>query len=99
MGRFISLHEMQRTVSAKDKKFVILNPLEEGVKVVMENYDVPEDCARIFVNYVKGKPEAQPKAKVIDRIHTRYDADGNKLPPVPEPRPEAGAEAEAETGG
>ncbi len=82
MLRAKTVHELRNQVKANHKFFAAGKPEAEGVALIVEQYQTTEDCARAFVQWLKGGPEkdAPSGAKaspgdVLETWHRQGDAD------------------------
>jgi hypothetical protein len=74
--RAMSVHDLRQTVTARHKMLSANKPLEEGVKLIEDEYKVNHDSALLFVQWLRGElPGAPPedKNKAIDRFHVVTD--------------------------
>ena len=73
-ARAKDLWTLRQEVKAADKFAVARKPAGEGVKLVMDGYGTDEGSARAFVEWVRGKGEADPpKASSLERLRRGFD--------------------------
>ena len=94
-SKAMDIHELRRTVKAQDKFFIASKPIDEGIKLVRENYAVDDSSARAFVYFIKGLPDAKgggefgPDGKpvrpaTVERMHHKFDDTKGEWSRVPD---------------
>jgi hypothetical protein len=73
--RAMSIHDLRQVVSARHKMLSANKPLEEGVKLIEDEYKVRRDSALDFVLWLRGEQPGglQEPKQAIDRIHVVTD--------------------------
>jgi hypothetical protein len=79
----MDVHELRRSVKAADKFYVASKPVDEGIKVIRENYGTDDASARAFVYFIKGLPDGRggevgvdgkiERPSSVERMHHKFD--------------------------
>lgn len=84
MARAKSIHELRHEVKANDKFAAAGKPEADAVALIATNYQTTDDCARAFVQWLKGAPSgrepdsAKPAGQVLESWHRQGDVDEGK---------------------
>lgn len=75
--RALSVHELRRTVSARDKFLAADRPFDEAITLIQETYTCRADSARAFVAWLRGEDMGSEASKTknlgIERRHYVFD--------------------------
>jgi len=75
--RAMSVHELRRTVSARDKFLAAQRPMDEAIEHIQETYVCRPESARAFVAWLRGEDMGSEASKTknlgIERRHYVFD--------------------------
>ena len=74
-ARALTVHELRKLVTARDKFLATSQPVEDALALLMEGYRCDEDSAAGFLGWLRGAEVGEPatKGEAVERVHVKID--------------------------